>query len=137
MIREATSCVEPVLVSQELADFARRQYVNARLYKGEERRIEGRHMMMMPVWVVPVNSDNEATGEPIQIITRDISSRGIGLYHEAPINDDRLAIQFEIADTEVNLVIDLLWMRPMGPFYGSAGSYAEKLDQFPVDLSDR
>ena len=117
---------------KELVDFARRQIVNATMYKGDERRQEDRHMMMLPVRAVRVDENNQPLGETFDLITRDVSASAIGLIHSQRIHGKRLAIQFVMAGTEVNLVIDIAWSGPMGPFYGAGGPFVERLDQFPV-----
>ena len=116
---------------RELVDFARRQVVNAMLYKGDERRREGRYPMMLPVRAVWVDDNDEAVGESFELITRDVSSTGIALLHTQPLDGERLAIQFSIADTLVNMVIEMIWDREMGTFHGAAGRFVVKLDQFP------
>jgi hypothetical protein len=121
-------------VSKELVDFARRQLVNATLYKGDERRREDRHPMMVPVLAVAVDENNQPLGDPFEAITRDVAATSIGLFHAEPIKHDRLAIHMTLANTDVDLVIRLMWRRPMGPFYGSAGVYLEKLDRFPIAI---
>jgi len=87
--------------------------------------------MMLPVLVVPVDDENQPIGETFEVITRDVSSSSVGLIHARQILNDRLAIHMSLANTDVDLVIELIWKRPMGPFYGSAGTYIEKLSRFP------
>ena len=116
---------------KELVDFARRQIVNATLYKGDERRNEGRHHMMLPVRAVAIDANNHSTGETFDLITRDVSASAVSLFHSEKIVDKRLAIQLRIAGEEVNVVIDVVWSEPLGPFYGASGEFREKLDQFP------
>ena len=70
----------------------------------------------------------------MEVISRDVSSKSIGLFHTDEIEHERIAIHMNLADTEVNLIVALKWHSPMGPFYGSGGEYVEKLDQFPGDL---
>lgn len=118
---------------QELVDFARRQLINAVLYKGDERRREQRYPMMLPVLLVPVDENNQSIGETIEVITRDIASSTIGLFHVERIEHKRLAIHMKLADTEVNLAVEVTWEGPLGPFRGLAGRYLEKLAQFPGD----
>ena len=119
---------------QELVDFARRQIVNATYYRGGERRRGNRHVMMVPVVVVGLDDDDQPAGEPFEVISRDVSATSIGLFHFDEIKHDRIAIHMNVADTEVNLIVELKWRRPMGPFYGSGGEYVEKLDRFPCEL---
>ena len=133
----ATCQEQPRTVSNELIDFARRQLVNATLFSGDDRRAEHRHLMLVPVWVVPVDEDNQPIGEPVQLITRDVSASSIGLFHEDEITHDRLALHMRLASTDVNLVIRVIWVQPAGPFYGLAGTYLERLDRFPVDIPGR
>jgi hypothetical protein len=114
-----------------LVDFARRQIVNATLYKGDERRNEGRHHIMLPVRAVPVDSYNRPIGDEFDLITRDISATAISLLDTAQIVDGRLAIQLRIAGEDVNVVIDVVWTEPLGPFYGAGGEFRDKLDHFP------
>jgi hypothetical protein len=130
----ATSYGYTGTVPQELVDFARRQLVNATLYRGDERRREERHPMMVPVLAVGVDENNQPLGEPFEAITRDVAATSIGLFHAEPILHDRLAIHMTLANTDVDLVIALKWKRPMGPFYGSAGVYMDKLDRFPIKI---
>lgn len=116
---------------RELVDFARRQVVNAMLYKGSERRREGRYPMMVPVRALWLDDHYEPIGGHFDLITRDMSASAIGLLHTEPLEGERMAIQFVIADTKVNMVIDMIWNREMGPFYGAAGRFVTRLDAFP------
>ena len=116
---------------KELVDFARRQIVNATMFKGDERRNEGRHYMLLPVRVVPVDPFNQPTGAAYDLVTRDISASAISMLHTEQIVDQRLAIQLRIGGEIVNVVIDVVWSEPLGPFYGAGGEFREKLDRFP------
>lgn len=124
-------------LSQELVDFARRQLVNATLYRGndDDRRHEQRKPMMLPVIAVPVDEDNQPLGDPFELITRDVSPTSIGLLSDKRITRERLAIHLAIAGTEINLVIVVLWSDPMGPFFGAGGRYVEILSEFPCELN--
>ncbi len=118
-------------LSSELVAFARRQLVNATLYKGDQRRREQRHPMMLPVLAVPVDDDNQPIGDPFEVITRDVAATSIGLIHAEQMRHDRIAIHMTLANTDVDLVVELKWKGPLGPFYGSGGDYLERLDRFP------
>jgi len=118
-------------LSQELVDFARRQLVNAVMYKGDERRRDQRYPMMVPVLVVAVDEDNQPIGETIEVISRDVANNSIGLFHTDKITAKRLAIHMLLANTEVNLVIEVTWEGPQGPFRGFGGRYVDRLDAFP------
>ena len=118
-------------IPQELFDFARRQVVNALMYKGDERRREGRHPMVVPVRMVAINDEHQATDEPFQVVTRDVSSNSIGLIHLDEITGEHFAIHLSLAQTEVIMAIELTWTGELGPFYGAAGRYVQRLEQFP------
>lgn len=116
---------------QELVDFSRRQIVNATMYKGDERRREGRHPMLLPVLAVEVDEDNYPIGEPFQLVTRDVSASAVGLVYTRRITAKRLAIQFTIAGTQVTLIVAVVWSNPLGPFYGAGAKFLQKLTEFP------
>ena len=120
-------------IPRELYDFARRQVVNALMYKGDERRRELRHPMVVPVHMVAVDDWNRPIGDIFQVVTRDVSNFGIGVIGFEEFTGDRYAIQLSLAQTDVCMAVALTWAGEMGPFYGAAGRYIEKLDQFPVD----
>ncbi|MDG2223868.1 MAG: hypothetical protein P8L85_20985 [Rubripirellula sp.] len=119
---------------QELVDFARRQVINAIMYKGDQRRREERQPMLLQVRAVAVDEANQPLGEPFDLITRDISSNTIGLIYTEPMNANRMVIQFSIAGTDVTLVTETIWSGSLGPFYGCAGRYLDRLDHFPASL---
>ena len=118
-------------IPQELFDFARRQVASAMMYKGDEHRRELRNPMVLPVRMVAVDDSNQPIGEPFQVVTRDVSKNSIGLIYLDKIQGDRFAIHMLLAQTDVFMVIWLTWSGPMGPFYGAAGEYVEKLTEFP------
>ena len=92
-------------LSQELSDFAKRQFLNSTVYKGGERRQDKRHTMAIPVVVIRLDEDNQPIGNPIEVITRDVTPTSIGFFHVQPLEAPRLAVQLKLADTEVNLVV--------------------------------
>ena len=118
-------------LSKPFLAFTRRQLVNALLHKGQEKRREHRHPMIIPAFVVPVNEDNEPIGDAFEVMTRDVASASIGLFHEEPLRYKRLILNMILANTEVNLIIQIIWRGALGPFYGSAGWYVERVDSFP------
>ena len=124
-------------IPQELFDFARRQVVNALLYKGDERRREGRHPMVVPVRMVAIDEANRSLDEPFQVVTRDVSTNSIGLIHFDEFEGDRFAIHLSLAQTDVFMAIELIWSGEMGPFYGAGGRYVEKLSEFPATWWER
>lgn len=121
-------------LTQELSDFAKRQFLNSTVYKGGERRQDKRHTMAIPVVIIRLDDDNQPIGDPIEVITRDVSPTSIGFFHTQPLEAHRLAVKLRLAETEVNLVVLMEWHADAGPFYGMGGAYIEKLDRFPVEI---
>ncbi|MEE2937892.1 MAG: hypothetical protein VYA84_18040 [Planctomycetota bacterium] len=119
---------------QELVDFARRQVVNASMYKGDRQRRAERQPMLLQVLAVAVDAKNQPLGETFNLITRDISRNTIGLIYTEPLDAYRLVVQFSLAGTDVTLATELVWSRSMGPFYGCACRYVDRLDHLPVLL---
>ncbi|MEM7475322.1 MAG: hypothetical protein AAF483_10050 [Planctomycetota bacterium] len=122
-------------LSKPFIEFARRQLVNATMFEPSERRNEDRHPMMLPVLIVPINESNDPVGPVAEAITRDVASTSIGLFHEDPMEHTRLAVRMDLANVEVNLALKIIWASDMGPFFGSAGWYTRKLNEFPADIS--
>ncbi|EMI55016.1 hypothetical protein [Rhodopirellula sallentina] len=121
-------------LSPQLVAFARRQFVNATIYKGRQRRREGRFAMMIPVIGVAIDDQDHPIGEPFDMITRDVGSKSVGLIHENPMAHQRIAIHMVVAGAEVDVSVALMWRGPLGPFYGSGGVYLDRLDRFPCPL---
>ena len=117
-------------MSREFLEFARRQLVNATMYKGSEKRGEDRHPMMLPVLMVEIDEDNSPKGEVFEAVTRDIAESSIGLFHENCLGRSRYSLQMDMAGVEVNLVVKLIWTGPMGPFFGSAGWFEKRSSKF-------
>jgi hypothetical protein len=87
--------------------------------------------MVVPVLAQPVDEEFNAIGDPFAIVTRDISSKGVGVVHLRPIAHRFLALQMRLGDEDVNLVAEISWCRPLGPFYYAGGSFVSKLTRFP------
>ena len=51
-------------------------------------------------------------------ISRDVMSDGVGLIAAQRINHKQLSLQMHLAYEEVNVVAEVRWCRPMGPFEG-------------------
>src|SRR5262249_15229973 len=104
--------------SASLVSFVKRQVRNAQLQAGPERREEVRQMIVVPAIVQPVDENRQPIGEPVAMVTRDITTRGVGLVHEEPLWHERVAIRLDaegLDDNEI-LIADVVWNRPLGPF---------------------
>lgn len=115
----------------ELISFVERQIRIARPYKGLERRSEKRCLMAIPVLVQPVDEQCNAVGSPFVAMTRDISSRGIGLVHTGPIEHEILALRMWLAGKEVDRVAAVVWCRALGPFYYAGANFVSKFGESP------
>jgi len=90
-------------------------------YQGDERRSATRYPLACPVVAVPID-DHEHPGEPFAAITRDISSRGISIYHTRPVHEPYLAIQWTIEEGErLRVLVEVVRCRPVGPFFYEIG----------------
>jgi len=73
--------------------------------------------MAISVLVQPVDEESNAVGAPFTAMTRDLSPKGIGLVHTAPIEHKLLALRMSLGGEEVDLVAAVLWCRTLGPYY--------------------
>ena len=128
--------VEPASasLSKEFVSFARRQLVNATMFHSPNRRDEDRFPMMLPVIAVAVDEHLQPASDVFEMISRDVASASIGLFHPEPLTHERFVIRLDLAQTMTNLLIELIWQSQMGPFHGSAAKYLKKLEHFPVDI---
>jgi hypothetical protein len=120
----------------ELVSFVKRRLRDGHFQRDVDCREEERHLMLVSVLAQPVDEQYRAMGKPFALVTRDISKKGIGLVHTEAITDNLLAVQMSLAGEEVNLVVRLLWSKPLGPFYYLGGEFVAKLASFPRPEED-
>jgi hypothetical protein len=106
--------LEPI---PEMVAFAQRQVRNAKLHHAVERRSEQRHLVVVPVVAQPVDEAFVAIGSPFPMVTRDISTTGVGLIHSEYTEHRWLALRMTLAGENVELATKVLWCRALGPFY--------------------
>ena len=87
--------------------------------------------MAVPVLAQPVDTEHNPIGDPFPMVTRDISSTGIGLVHTDKVEHQLLALQMRLAGKLVNVVVQVLWCQSLGPFEYLGGRFVAKLDGFP------
>ena len=116
---------------RELVDFAKRQAFNAKVHQGSERRANERYTMVLPVVVQPVDEQFNSVGDIFDVVTRDLSPKGVGLIHLDPIFHEFLALHMILANTEVNVVARVVWRSPLGPFCGTGAEFISRLKCFP------
>lgn len=119
----------------ELVDFAERQVRHAR-FEGSDRRTEKRHLMVVPALLLPLDSSGRAQGPPFPAVTRDISTKAIGLIHTDSLRHSRLALHIQLAGVQANVIAELVWCQPLGPFYFSGCRFVEKLARFPSEAAE-
>lgn len=126
-----TQRFRPLQPPAELLSFVERQIRTAHSYAGAERRMKQRYLIAVPVTVQPLDRRLKPVGDPFPAVTRDISPTGIGVVHVEPLKPQLLALGMEIADEQVNLVVEVLWCRGIGPFFYSGGDFIKRLKRLP------
>ena len=116
MSNQAELTTEP---SANLLSFAQRlARATLPLPKADRRATERQLYFAEPAVLVPVDELQEPCGEPLQAVTRDISlPSGLGLIVEESPSQERYVVQFTAAGRESNLLVEVKWHKPMGPFY--------------------
>ena len=111
-----------------IADFVERAVRNSKYYDGPEVRSERRYAVSMRVAAVPVDEHLNKIGEGFIAASRDISSRGIAIYHTRRTTDRFLALELSGASGEnMHVLLAVLRCRPVGLFYEIAGKFVSKI----------
>jgi hypothetical protein len=128
VIRSSAAAEPPV----ELVSFAMRQIQKTRL-DGRfypERRSEMRQLIVVPVRVQPLDEESKPVGEPFTIVTRDVSTKSVGLIAMSPILHRLLALEMYFSHDTARVIAEVIWSKPMGPFEGVGCRIVRKLDAF-------
>ena len=120
------SQIEP---PQELVQFVSRQDRDTPKEAPAERRSMQRRRLIVKVLAQPIDEDYNPIGEPMPVVSRDISPKGIGLVHTEPIESERLALEMQLGDQMVKLVGAVKWCGPCGPFYYIGCQFVGKLNR--------
>ncbi len=115
----------------ELISFVERQVRDAQPFPWREQRLEKRNLMVVPVLGRPVDDAYRPIDEPFWLVSRDISSKGIGLVHMDRFDHKLLALQMSIAGEEVVVIGRVEWQRGTGPFCSTGAVFVDKLEHFP------
>src|SRR2546430_17133938 len=70
---------------EEIAEFVQRIVGRLTHYRGKEHRAVRRLRLAIPLLAVPLDDDLQSAGDSFATVTRDISSRGLALYHSRPL----------------------------------------------------
>lgn len=132
LIHESQPCnVAPVPVSSE--DDVRMQVwglLGALYPRGElvERRGDQRYPYPYLVYLTPVDDDGfTAKGEPLVVVGKHLSERGLGFYHPKPLPHRRMIASLEAAGGQrMHFLIDLTWCRfTRHGWYESGGHFLQ------------
>jgi hypothetical protein len=125
---------QPILDRQpspQLIAFVERLNCAVPYFEGLEQRWESRHLIVMQVLVQPIDDERRPIARPLTMVTRDLSTWGVGLVHDQLLSHNRLALRLTVGGDEVLLVGELRWRKPIGPFYLFGCQVTAKLDHFP------
>jgi hypothetical protein len=118
---------------EELVAFVQRVIAHTATLPGIERRTEPRRPVVLPAPAQAIDEHLRPRGEPFVAITRDLSTRGIAIYHVRPVAaGSLLALELEVAPGDtMQVVLEVLRCRPAGEFYEIAGTFLTKVRDAP------
>ncbi|NLX94738.1 MAG: hypothetical protein GXY83_01040 [Rhodopirellula sp.] len=105
-----------------------------------ERRSENRYPFPYLVRLTPVGPDGLASqGEPVVVVGKHLSERGLGFYHPKPIAHRRMIASLEVSGgSPVALLIDLTWCRfTRHGWYESGGKFLQAIAREALIRGDR
>ena len=81
--------------------------------KFTERRVEQRFPYPQLIHLSPLASDGvTACGEPLVVVGKHLSERGLGFFHQHPLPHRRMLASLEMRhEVWVGLIIDITWCR--------------------------
>jgi len=129
IVESSVSSPQP---SPQLIAFVNRQIRNTQSYEGPERRTEQRQHVVLPVTVQPIDEQLGPLGQPLAMVTHNLSAGGVALVHEQPMNYNRVALRMSVDGEEVLLIGEIRWRGPLGPFNMCGCKVIAKLDRFPA-----
>ena len=98
-------------------------------YDGPERRHDERQPLVALVSAIPVDEQAQPIGEEFTVVTRNISTKGISLFHTAPIETEFLAIELPgNEEPKTQVVIRVVHSRSVGHAHEIGGEFVTKLE---------
>lgn len=96
------------------------------------RRLRERHPFFRPVTV----KNAQGPGSQVSAFSRDISSEGIGLLHNEPVERCRTILEIPTSQGTLEVSTEIRWSQPVGDgWYLSGGRFATiTLDELPSRL---
>ncbi len=97
-----------------------------------ERRNSGRYPFPFLVRLTPVDErTGQPTAEPMVVVGKDLSERGLGFYHPQPLPYRRAIVTLEDSSRRVvSFLIDLSWCRfTRFGWYDSGGRFLQMVNR--------
>lgn len=91
-----------------------------------DRRAQPRHPLPVLLTLTPIEEKTlEVTGDPLVVVGKQLSARGLDFYHCEPLTFRRGIISFDsFPALEANLVIRISWCRFLRPgWYDGGGRF--------------
>ena len=108
--------------SSDVAEFASRLVPGT--YTGKERRATVRCPFVLAIPALPLDEAFKPAGEPFMIMSRNISSGGIGLVSRAPVRVKNLLLDLSARDGKhMQIIAELTRCRSVDGFYDIGGKF--------------
>jgi len=119
----------------EVRDEVQRILAHAQLHPPlVNRRRDGRHPFPHLIRLTPVTADGrQVVGEPVVVVGRHLSVRGLDFYHFAPLAHQYVVASFDRGDGgQLHVLVALRWCRfnHLG-WYENGGRFVQKLAKLP------
>ena len=123
---------------EELMRFVERLIEEGQREVTPENRSEPRYRVALKVAAQPIDERLRPVGQGFYAVTRDISSRGISLFHTAAVRTHYVALEFQdpLTGQKLQAVLEVLRCRPLGPFHEIAGQFVTKLYDPPPPAAE-
>jgi hypothetical protein len=83
-----------IVTSDVLAAHLQEIIVEYESYKKQFRRAESREPVSVPVEAVELDDELHPCSKPFHMVTRDMSSGGVGMFHTEPVTSKFLSLKF-------------------------------------------
>jgi hypothetical protein len=111
-----------------IADFVKRMIVDAQGYYGPEKRADPRYDLTVSVAAIPIDEQFRRAGEAFMAVTRDVSTRGMALFHTRVVTQPMLAIELQApGGGKLRVALKITRCVPNGRFYEIAGHFVTTL----------
>ena len=104
---------------EELQEAVSRLLNDAKELEFIERRSEPRHPFFRPATLVY----RYRPEQPIAVFTREISTAGLGLLHNVPLERGETAVTLSCRGGSITFRTYILWCKPCGQWYLSGGQF--------------